>query len=48
MPNSSRDHEVELVTTGSLMRSVTQAFDKLKTQISPLPSFDEETGYEDR
>ncbi|KAM7370775.1 hypothetical protein PAMP_010296 [Pampus punctatissimus] len=46
--NASRDHEVEEVTAGSLMRSVTQVFDKLKTQISPLPPFDEETGAEDR
>ncbi|KAM7381610.1 hypothetical protein PAMA_012448 [Pampus argenteus] len=42
------DHEVAEVTAGSLMRSVTQVFDKLKTQISPLPPFDEETGAEDR
>ncbi|XP_067432062.1 pleckstrin homology domain-containing family S member 1-like [Thunnus thynnus] len=42
------DSEVEKVTTGTLMRSVTQVFDKLKTQISPLPPFDEETGAEDR
>lgn len=41
------DREVEQVTAGSLMRSVTQVFDKLKTQISPLPSFDEETAAED-
>ncbi|XP_042364564.1 pleckstrin homology domain-containing family S member 1-like isoform X2 [Plectropomus leopardus] len=38
----SFDREVEEVTTGSLMRSVTQVFDRLKTQISPLPTFDEE------
>ncbi|KAL7372692.1 hypothetical protein ABVT39_020793 [Epinephelus coioides] len=42
------DREVEEVTKGSLMRTVTQAFDKLKTQISPLPPFDEETAAEDR
>ncbi|XP_056222452.1 pleckstrin homology domain-containing family S member 1-like isoform X1 [Seriola aureovittata] len=42
------DREVEEVTSGSLMRSVTQAFKKLKTQISPLPPFNEETDAEDR
>ncbi|XP_074475829.1 pleckstrin homology domain-containing family S member 1-like isoform X2 [Sebastes fasciatus] len=41
------DREVEQVTAGSLMRSVTQIFDKLKTQISPLPSCDEDTAAED-
>lgn len=43
-----RDLEVEEVTTGSLMRHVTQVFDRLKTQISPLPACDEETAAEDR
>lgn len=42
------DCEVEADTTGTLLRSVTQVYDKLKTQISPLPTFDEETGAEDR
>ncbi|XP_039990257.1 pleckstrin homology domain-containing family S member 1-like isoform X2 [Xiphias gladius] len=42
------DHEVEEVTAGSLMRSVTKVFDRLKTQISPLPPFNEETVTEDR
>ncbi|XP_059180915.1 pleckstrin homology domain-containing family S member 1-like [Centropristis striata] len=42
------DREVEEVTTGSLMRHVTQVFDRLKTQISPLPACDEETAAEDR
>ncbi|XP_034070155.1 pleckstrin homology domain-containing family S member 1-like isoform X2 [Gymnodraco acuticeps] len=42
------DREVEQVTGGTLMRSVTQVFDKLKTRISPLPLFDEETYSEDR
>lgn len=42
------DREVEDATGGTLLRSVTQAFDKLKTQISPLPSFDEEAASEDR
>ncbi|XP_037612050.1 pleckstrin homology domain-containing family S member 1-like isoform X2 [Sebastes umbrosus] len=41
------DREVEQVTAGSLMRSVTQVFDKLKTQISPLPSCNEDTAAED-
>ncbi|AWP17734.1 Hypothetical protein SMAX5B_017365 [Scophthalmus maximus] len=44
---AAADIEVEWVT-GSLMRSVTQAFDKLKTQITPLPPFNEETNDEDR
>ncbi|XP_071318417.1 pleckstrin homology domain-containing family S member 1-like [Trachinotus anak] len=42
------DREVEEVTTGTLMRSVTQVFNKLKTQISPLPPFNEEADAEDR
>ncbi|KAM6897974.1 pleckstrin homology domain-containing family S member 1-like [Lycodopsis pacificus] len=42
------DLEVEKVTTGTLMRSVTEVFDKLRKQLSPLPSFDEETAAEDR
>ncbi|XP_041672064.1 pleckstrin homology domain-containing family S member 1-like [Cheilinus undulatus] len=42
------DHEVEEVTRGTLMRTVTQVFDKLKTQISPLPAFDEVSAPEDR
>uniref|UniRef100_UPI0037E9BA76 pleckstrin homology domain-containing family S member 1-like isoform X2 n=1 Tax=Semicossyphus pulcher TaxID=241346 RepID=UPI0037E9BA76 len=42
------DREVEEVTKGTLMRTVTQVFDKLKTQISPLPPFDEESAREDR
>ncbi|XP_069011652.1 pleckstrin homology domain-containing family S member 1-like [Embiotoca jacksoni] len=37
------DREVEEVNGGTLMRSVTQVFNKLKTQISPLPPFAEET-----
>ncbi|TNN67704.1 Pleckstrin y domain-containing family S member 1 [Liparis tanakae] len=44
----SMDREVEEVTTGTLMRSVTEMFDKLRTHISPLPSFDEETAAEER
>ncbi|XP_074519884.1 pleckstrin homology domain-containing family S member 1-like [Halichoeres trimaculatus] len=36
------DSEVAEVTKGTLMRSVNQVFDRLKTTISPLPSFDEE------
>ncbi|XP_029383893.1 pleckstrin homology domain-containing family S member 1 [Echeneis naucrates] len=42
------DREVEDVTSGTLMRSVTQAFEKLKTQISPLSSFNEEIDTDDR
>ncbi|XP_071385958.1 pleckstrin homology domain-containing family S member 1-like isoform X2 [Centroberyx affinis] len=42
------DSEVEGVTGGSLMRSVTQAFDKLKTRISPLSTCDEESNPDDR
>ncbi|KAI4807358.1 hypothetical protein KUCAC02_027170 [Chaenocephalus aceratus] len=42
------DCEVDQETGGTLMRSVTQVFDKLKTRISPLPPFDEETDSEDR
>ncbi|KAM4623425.1 pleckstrin homology domain-containing family S member 1-like isoform 1-T1 [Polymixia lowei] len=41
------DSEVEEFTGGSLMRSVTQVFDKLKIQISPLPKCDVETTTED-
>ncbi|XP_034564556.1 pleckstrin homology domain-containing family S member 1-like [Notolabrus celidotus] len=42
------DSEVAEVTKGTLMRSVTQVFDRLKTQISPLPKFDEESPSKDR
>ncbi|KAF3704387.1 Pleckstrin -like proteiny domain-containing family S member 1 [Channa argus] len=41
------DQEVAVIN-GSLMRTVTQVFDKMKTQISPLPPFDEESDAEDR
>ncbi|XP_035853287.1 pleckstrin homology domain-containing family S member 1 isoform X2 [Sander lucioperca] len=40
--------EVEEVTTGTLMRHVTEVFDRFKTLISPLPPFSEETDTEDR
>ncbi|XP_069547825.1 pleckstrin homology domain-containing family S member 1-like [Brachyistius frenatus] len=42
------DREVEEVNGGTLMRSVTQVFNKMKTQISPLPPFAEETEAEGR
>ncbi|XP_038591167.1 pleckstrin homology domain-containing family S member 1-like isoform X1 [Micropterus salmoides] len=42
------DREVEEVTKSTLMRSVTEVYDKFKTQTSPLPPFDEETASEDR
>ncbi|KAM3592551.1 uncharacterized protein V6R79_021145 [Siganus canaliculatus] len=42
------DREVEEATKDSLMRSVTQVFDKLKIQLSPLPSFDEEASPDSR
>ncbi|XP_029312578.1 pleckstrin homology domain-containing family S member 1-like [Cottoperca gobio] len=42
------DLKVKEVTAGTLMRSVNEVFDKLKTQIAPLPPFDEETVAEDR
>lgn len=48
MPNNYRDREVEEVTKSTLMRSVTEVYDKFKTQTSPLPPFDEETASEDR
>lgn len=41
----SEDCEVK---AGSLMRSVTNAFEKMRTPVPPLPSFDEETADEDR
>uniref|UniRef100_A0A669DUZ6 Pleckstrin homology domain containing S1, tandem duplicate 3 n=1 Tax=Oreochromis niloticus TaxID=8128 RepID=A0A669DUZ6_ORENI len=41
------DHEVEDVNKSTLMRTVTQTFDKLKTQVSPLPPFAEETNADD-
>lgn len=40
--SSALDKEVE-AATGSLSRSMSQAFDRLKTQFSPLPPFCEET-----
>lgn len=42
IPNASRDHEVEDVNKSTLMRTVIQTFDKMKTQVSPLPPFAEE------
>lgn len=41
------DREVE-ATCGTLMKSVSQAYDRLKTQISPLPPFSEEAASENR
>ncbi|KAK2820421.1 hypothetical protein Q5P01_023380 [Channa striata] len=41
------DREVAVIN-GSLMRSVTQVFEKMKTHISPLPPCDEESDTEDR
>ncbi|XP_010765638.1 pleckstrin homology domain-containing family S member 1 isoform X2 [Notothenia coriiceps] len=38
------DGEVEQVTGGTLMRSVTQVFDKLKTRISPLQTDSKDRG----
>lgn len=46
--NASRDREVEAATSGSLIRSVNQVFDKLKTHISPLPSCNKEKASKDR
>lgn len=43
MPNASRDREVEAASYGSLIKSVNQVFNRLKTQISPLPSCTEGT-----
>lgn len=42
VPNASRDHEVEDANKSTLMRTVIQTFDKMKTQVSPLPPFAEE------
>lgn len=39
VPNASRDHEVEDANKSTLMRTVIQTFDKMKT---PLPPFAEE------
>uniref|UniRef100_A0AAX7TQL2 PH domain-containing protein n=1 Tax=Astatotilapia calliptera TaxID=8154 RepID=A0AAX7TQL2_ASTCA len=36
------DHEVEDANKSTLMRTVIQTFDKMKTQVSPLPPFAEE------
>ncbi|KAM9425962.1 pleckstrin homology domain-containing family S member 1-like isoform 2-T2 [Pholidichthys leucotaenia] len=41
------DHEVEDVITGTLMKSVTQAFERIRAQISPLPVCEEEIGREE-
>uniref|UniRef100_A0A668SAN7 PH domain-containing protein n=1 Tax=Oreochromis aureus TaxID=47969 RepID=A0A668SAN7_OREAU len=38
---------IEDVNKSTLMRTVTQTFDKLKTQVSPLPPFAEETNADD-
>ncbi|XP_037546975.1 pleckstrin homology domain-containing family S member 1-like [Nematolebias whitei] len=45
---SADDLEVAQVTSGTLMRSITQVYDKLKTQISPVPTSPQETTPEDR
>ncbi|XP_070847091.1 pleckstrin homology domain-containing family S member 1-like [Chaetodon trifascialis] len=45
--SEAADREVE-ATCGTLMRSVSQAFDRLKIQISPLPPFSEEAAPENR
>ncbi|XP_026207848.1 pleckstrin homology domain-containing family S member 1 isoform X2 [Anabas testudineus] len=42
------DTEHEDFSGGTLMRSVTQVYEKMKTQISPLPPFDEESDTENR
>ncbi|XP_035528168.1 pleckstrin homology domain-containing family S member 1-like isoform X2 [Morone saxatilis] len=47
-PVQSVDQEVEEATSGTLMRSVTQIYDKMKIRVSPLPAFDEETASENR
>ncbi|XP_054455489.1 pleckstrin homology domain-containing family S member 1-like [Anoplopoma fimbria] len=44
----AEDLEVAEVTTTTLMRSVTEVFDKLRIHISAMPSFDEETAVEKR
>uniref|UniRef100_A0A7N6BYN4 PH domain-containing protein n=1 Tax=Anabas testudineus TaxID=64144 RepID=A0A7N6BYN4_ANATE len=41
-----KDTEHEDFSGGTLMRSVTQVYEKMKTQISPLPPFDEESDTE--
>lgn len=46
--NASRDLEVEEVGTSTLMTSVTQAFEKLKTQIPTVAPVNEHTYAEDR
>ncbi|XP_037319499.2 uncharacterized protein LOC119212814 isoform X4 [Pungitius pungitius] len=45
---SESGHEYEEINTGTLMRSVTKAFEKMRTHITGLPSFDEETADEHR
>ncbi|XP_076616536.1 pleckstrin homology domain-containing family S member 1-like isoform X2 [Chaetodon auriga] len=42
------DREVEDATCGTLMKSASQTFDTLKTQISPLPPFSEQAAPENR
>ncbi|KAM9336901.1 pleckstrin homology domain-containing family S member 1-like [Symphorus nematophorus] len=42
------DCEVEEATSGTLMRSVTRIYDKMKIQIPAPPPFNEETASEDR
>lgn len=43
-----RDSELREFTNCTLMRTVNQVFEKMKTQISPMPPFDEESDTEDR
>ncbi|XP_017289266.1 pleckstrin homology domain-containing family S member 1 isoform X1 [Kryptolebias marmoratus] len=45
---TAADIEVAEMTSGTLMRSITQVYDKLKTQISPPPTSPQGTATEDR
>ncbi|KAM8837608.1 pleckstrin homology domain-containing family S member 1-like isoform 2-T2 [Spinachia spinachia] len=45
---SESEHEYEEVNPSTLMKSVTKVFGKLKTQITGLPAFEEETAGEHR
>ncbi|XP_029954322.1 pleckstrin homology domain-containing family S member 1 [Salarias fasciatus] len=47
-PNGELDREVEEANSGNLMKTVTDVFDRMRKQISPLPSCIEERANDDR
>ncbi|CAN9509254.1 unnamed protein product [Ophioblennius macclurei] len=46
-PAGELDREVEVANSGNLMKTVTDVFDRMRKQISPLPAFIEERANDD-